>query len=130
MVVLINCEPIKNIWKDFKFVRVSIDTPRNTPRERKRERRRLCLAQMRSTTKFATKFARCIFCISPEPDLKWAQDPKKIYLTIGMKCNSAEENHPVLTEDTISFSCKDKAGKERYVSILACQKNEHSYFQN
>ena len=65
----------------------------------------------------------CIFCISPEPDLKWAQDPKKIYLTIGMKCNSAEENHPVLTEDTISFSCKDKAGKERYVSILACQKN-------
>jgi hypothetical protein len=37
MVVLRNCEPIKNICKDFKYVRVSIDTASNPSRERERE---------------------------------------------------------------------------------------------
>jgi hypothetical protein len=105
-----------------RYSEQSIEREKEREKKKKQKQKKIVSRAMRSTTKFATKFARCIFCISPEPDLKWAQDPKKIYLTIGMKCNSAE-NHPVLTEDMISFSCKDKAGKERYVSILACQKN-------
>ena len=50
------------------------------------------------------------------PNLKWAQDAKKIYLTVGMGCKSDVKFAP--TEDTIVLSCKDASQKAQKFSVM------------
>jgi len=50
------------------------------------------------------------------PSLKWAQDTKKIYLTVGMGCKSDVKFAP--TEDTFVLSCKDASKKAQKYSVM------------
>jgi len=50
------------------------------------------------------------------PSMKWAQDSKKIYLTIGMDCKTNVKFTP--TEDTFALSCNDSKGKVQSIAFL------------